>query len=163
MTNRTERELHIALGKLLNRVRVQNSWSAGSFIEAAKHTANVSKSEAFRFFKALEEMNYLKPASDKRKLTSNFNANVWTNVDMMLGLVKEVVELHPITKAKGPKKGYKRVLPHTEQVVEQIVEEVIVVETDPFANLTNKMLVDELRRRGCVVTCTESVTITREL
>ena len=49
MAKRTEREFHIALGKLLDRVRVQNSWSEQSFISAAKHVANVIPSEALRF------------------------------------------------------------------------------------------------------------------
>ena len=90
MAKRTEREFHIALGKLLDRVRVQNSWSKGSFHDAAKHVANVSPSEAVRFFKALTKTTYLKPGSDKRRLTQNFNASIWKNQDAMLAVAKSL-------------------------------------------------------------------------
>ena len=157
MDKRTEREFHIALGKLLDRVRVQNSWNKDSFYNAAKHVANVSPSEAVRFFKALTKTTYLKQGSDKRRLTQNFNASIWKNQDAMLALVKEILGLDPdIIQAKGPKLGSHR-KPKTiitEPMEFEIIPEEVV---NPLEYFTSQDLVAELRNRGYAVTCAREV------
>ena len=161
MAKRTDREFHIALGKLLDRVRVQNSWSKDSFIKAATHVANITKSEACRFFHALDDMNLLIPASDKRRLAPNFDTIVWKNEDKRIGLVKEVLELHPdILQSRGRVKGKhypKRTISHVEEVettsIEVVQEEIV----NPLAYFTAQDLVAELRDRGYVVTCAREV------
>ena len=156
MTKRTEREFHIALGKLLDRVRVQNSWSKDSFHDAAKHVANVSPSEAVRFFKALTKTTYLKPGSDKRRLTQNFNASVWKNQDAMLAVVKEILGLDDdIVRSRGPKLGSHRKPKMIAEPMEiEIVPEEVV---NPLEYFTAQDLVTELRNRGYAVTCAREV------
>ena len=157
MAKRTEREFHIALGKLLDRVRVQNSWSKDSFIKAATHVANITKSEACRFFHALDDMNLLIPGSDKRRLTPNFDTIVWKNEDKRIGLIKEILELHPnILQSRGRIKGKhypKRTISHVEEV-EVLPEEEVV---NPLEYFTAQDLVAELRNRGYAVTCAREV------
>lgn len=156
MDKRTEREFHIALGKLLDRARVQNSWSKGSFIKAAKHVANVTPSEAARFFNSLTKTEYLKPDSDKRKLTQNFKQHIWKNQDAMLGVVKEILGVDDIVLSRGPKKGSHR-KPKTvitePMEIEIIPEEVV----NPLEYFTSQDLVTELRNRGYAVTCAREV------
>lgn len=160
MTKRTDREFHIALGKLLDRVRFQNSWNAGSFINAAVHVKNVSKSEAARFYKALVDMNLLTPGTDKRRLTPNFDVVIWKNEDKRIGFVKEILEMYPdIIQKKGPIKGThysKRTVSHVEEVetaIEVVQEEVV----NPLEYFTAQDLVTELRNRGYAVTCAREV------
>lgn len=167
MAKRTEREFHIALGKLLDRVRIQNSWSKGSFHDAAKHVANVTPSEAVRFFKALTKTTYLKPSSDKRRLTQNFNASIWKNQDAMLAVVKEVLGLDDnIILSRGPKLGSHRkpkaktsdeilypVACSTESDIIEVIEEIV----NPLSYFEAKDLVAELRNRDYAVTCTREI------
>lgn len=162
MAKRTDREFHIALGKLLDRVRIQNSWSKDSFIKAATHVANITKSEARRFFHALDDMNLLIPGSDKRRLTPNFDTIVWKNEDKRIGLVKEVLELHPdILQSRGrvkgkhyPKKEVLEVNISDNNEVTILPQEEIV---NPLAYFTPQDLVAELRDRGYVVTCAREI------
>lgn len=169
MTKRTEREFHIALGKLLDRVRVQNSWSAQSFTEAAKHVANISKSEAFRFFKALEEMSLLTPASDKRKLTPNFDVIVWKNIDKKISLVKDVLSTHPnILQSRGrvkgkhyPKKSVKPIDISIEEPILAIIPQEEVI--NPLEYFSAQDLVAELRNRGFTVTASRQIITVEEI
>lgn len=160
MTKRTDREFHIALGKLLDRVRFQNSWSAESFITASIHVKNISKSEAARFYRALVDMNLLIPGSDKRRLMPNFDVVIWKNEDKRIGFVKEILEMYPdIIQKKGPVKGThysKRTISHVEEVegVVEVVQEEVV---NPLAYFTPQDLVTELRNRGYTVTCAREV------
>lgn len=160
MTKRTDREFHIALGKLLDRVRFQNAWNAESFISAAVHVKNVSKSEAARFYKALVDMNLLIPGSDKRRLMPNFDVVIWKNEDKRIGFVKEILEMYPdIIQKKGPVKGAhysKRTLSHVEEVeaVVEVVQEEVV---NPLAYFSPQDLVAELRDRGYTVTCAREI------
>lgn len=160
MAKRTDREFHIALGKLLDRVRVQNSWSRESFHTAATHVANISPSEAIRFFKALVEMNLLQPASDRRKLSPNFDTIIWKNEDKRIGFVKEILEMYPnILQSRGRVKGKhypKRIVSHTEEsttALEVVQEDVI----NPLSYFEAQDLVAELRNRGYAVTCAREV------
>lgn len=166
MAKRTEREFHIALGKLLDRVRVQNSWSEQSFISAAKHVANVIPSEALRFYKALVEMNLLIPGSNRRKLAPNFDANIYRNMDKMIAFVKDIIEIYPnIIQKKGRKTGIKY-LKKQEEIVYPIMSadlEVIEEMVNPLTQFTPQDLVQELRNRGYKVTATRQVVVTEEL
>lgn len=163
MTKRTEREFHIALGKLLDRVRVQNSWSEQSFITAAKHVANVIPSEALRFYKALVEMNLLTPGTNRRKLAPNFETIIWKNEDKRIGLVREILEMYPnIVQKKGRVKGkhYSKkeeilypIACSSESEGIEIMEEVV----NPLSYFEAKDLVEELRNRGYAVTCAREV------
>lgn len=161
MTKRTDREFHIALGKLLDRVRFQNAWNAESFISAAVHVKNVSKSEAARFYKALVDMNLLTPGTDKRRLTPNFDVIIWKNEDKRIGFVKEILEMYPnILQSRGRVKGKvypKRTLSHVEEVETTVVEVVQEEIINPLAYFTPQDLVAELRDRGYTVTCAREV------
>lgn len=166
MNKRTEREFHIALGKLLDRVRVQNSWNSQSFIEAAIHVANVTKSEAHRFYNALVDMNLLIPSSNKRKLKPSFDHNIWTNDDVRNSLMKEILEIYPdIVQKRGKVKGKhypKKVVEETFDLIELVEskqEEVV----NPLSYFSAQDLVTELRNRGFTVTASRQIITTEEL
>lgn len=167
MTKRTDREFHIALGKLLDRVRFQNSWSAESFISAAVHVKNVSKSEAARFYKALVDMNLLIPGSDKRRLMPNFDVVIWKNEDKRIGFVKEILEMYPdIIQKKGPVKGThysKRTVSHVEEVEATVVEVVQEETINPLDCFEERELVEYLRAKGWVVNIYREKTVIETL
>lgn len=160
MNKRTDREFHIALGRLLDRVRVQNEWNEKGFINASTHIENVSKSEATRFFKALVELNLLIPSSNKRKLKSNFEVIIWKNEDARIKLMQEVIECHPeILKKKGRQFGhcYPR---------KKVQEEILVVQEEvvnPLEYFSPQDLVAELRSRGFTVTASRQIITVEEL
>ena len=166
MAKRTDREFHIALGKLLDRVRVQNSWSKDSFIKASTHVTNVTKSEACRFFHALDDMNLLVPGSDKRRLTPNFDTIIWKNEDKRIGFVKEILEMYPnILQSRGRVKGKvypKRPITHVEEVeaaIEVVQEETI----NPLDCFEEHELVEYLRAKGWVVNIYREKTVIETL
>lgn len=162
MAKRTEREFHIALGKLLDRVRIQNSWSKESFHTAATHVANISSSEAIRFFKALVEMNLLQPASDRRKLSPNFDTIIWKNEDKRIGLMKEILEIYPnILQSRGRVKGkhYPKRVPTEITVTEPLEMETV----NPLEYFSSQDLVTELRNRGFTVTASRQIITIEEL
>lgn len=167
MNKRTDREFHIALGKLLDRVRVQNSWSKDSFLKAATHVANITKSEACRFFHALDDMNLLVPGSDKRRLTPNFDTIIWKNEDKRIGLVKEILEMYPnILQSRGRVKGKhypKRTFSHVEEITDIAVIEPIEETVNPLEYFSAQTLVEELRSRGFTVTASRQVITIEEL
>lgn len=167
MNKRTDREFHIALGKLLDRVRVQNSWSKDSFLKAAAHVANITKSEACRFFHALDDMNLLVPGSDKRRLTPNFDTIIWKNEDKRIGLVKEILEMYPnILQSRGRVKGKhypKRTFSHVEEITDIAVTEPIEETVNPLEYFSAQALVEELRSRGFTVTASRQVITIEEL
>ena len=154
MTTRTEREFHIALTHLLDRVRALNSWSADSFKKAATHVANVKQSEAYRFQKAMLDMNYIVPGSNKTTLKPDFDPNYYKNTDACISFIKSILEVNPdIIQQCGPKKGFKR---NQESVVEPVIEEP-TEESVTIQDFTSEELVAELRNRGYVVTCAREV------
>ena len=167
MNKRTDREFHIALGKLLDRVRVQNSWSKDSFLKAATHVANITKSEACRFFHALDDMNLLVPGSDKRRLTPNFDTIIWKNEDKRIGLVKEILEMYPnILQSRGRVKGKhypKRSISHVEEITDIAVIEPIEEVVNPLEYFSPQDLVAELRSRGFTVTASRQIITVEEL
>ena len=154
MTTRTEREFHIALTHLLDRVRALNSWSADSFKKAATHVANVKQSEAYRFQKAMLDMNYIVPGSNKTTLKPDFDPNYYKNTDACISFIKSILEVNPdIVQQCGPKKGSKRTSS------ESIIDETIIVEESEMIlqDYTAEELVAELRNRGYVVACHREV------
>lgn len=163
MAKRTEREFHIALGKVLDRVRFQNSWSEGSFYEASKHVNNISGKECVRFQKAMLEMNLLKPAGDQRKLTSNFDVVIYKNEDRKLAFIKDILGMFPdIVQHRGRVRG--KQYPKQEKLA--TMEEVGIVlheEINPLAAFSPQDLVKELRDRGYVVTASRQIMVQEEL
>jgi hypothetical protein len=159
MNKRTDREFHIALGKLLDRVRVQNEWNEKGFINASTHIEHVSKSEATRFFKALVELNLLIPSSNKRKLKSNFEVIIWKNEDARIKLMQEVIECHPeILKKKGRQFGH--------CYPKKVQEEILVVQEEvvnPLEYFSPQDLVAELRNRGFTVQASRQIITVEEL
>ena len=162
---KTGREFQLALGKLLDRVRVNNSWSESSFKEASTHVVGVSKSEAYRFYKALVDMNLLKPSTDKRKLTPNFDVIIWKNEDRKLGLIRELLEMFPIEQHRGRVKGKSYPKKNVAPVVTTMAEVAVVLkeEINPLSAFSAQDLVRELRDRGYVVTATRQVMVQEEL
>ena len=176
MANRTEREFHLALVSLLNRVRALNSWSADSFKEAATHVANIKQSEASRFQKAMLDMQYLAPGSNKRTLKDNFDPNYYKNTDACIGFIKSILEVNPdIVQQCGPKKGSKRI------PVEPVTDETVVVEEYEMTlqdfttealidelisrNIADnpKQIIDHLRSNGWVITCARETVVIETL
>jgi len=155
MNTRTERELHIALGKLLDKVRVQNQWNINSFREASTHVVNISKSEASRFYQALVNSNLLTPGSDKRKLAPNWEQRIWRNEDARIGFIREILEINPdIVQKRGPK---------FTKIEQSTVEQPVVIEEPILSSFTAQQLVEELRARGYSVTATKEVTVIEQL
>ena len=149
---KTEREFQLALGKLLNQVRIQNAWNEKSFMSAAR-AAGVSKAEAYRFFKALGEMNLLKRDKQKRCIVPQFNVNIWQNEDRKMMLIKDIMEMFPNLQQK---RGRKRPNQFVQQLVEEIhqeVEEQIVT----LEQFSSEDLVQELRNRGYEVLCQRTI------
>lgn len=167
MAKRTDREFHIALGKLLDRVRVQNSWSKESFVKAATHVTNVTKSEACRFFHALDDMNLLVPGSDKRRLTPNFDTIIWKNEDKRIGFVKEILEMYPnILQSRGRVKGKiypKRPITHVEEVEATVIEVAQEETINPLDCFEEHELVEYLRSKGWVVNAYREKTVIETL
>lgn len=149
---KSEREFQLALGKLLNQVRIQNAWNEKSFMSAAR-AAGVSKAEAYRFFKALGEMNLLKRDKQKRCIVPQFNVNIWQNEDRKMMLIRDIMEMFPNLQQK---RGRKRPKQFVQQLVEEIhqeVEEQIVT----FEQFSSEDLVQELRNRGYEVNCSRTI------
>ena len=149
---KSERELQLALGKLLNQVRIQNAWNEKSFMSAAR-AAGVSKAEAYRFFKALGEMNLLKRDKQKRCIVPQFNVNIWKNEDLKMMLIKDIMEMFPNLQQK---RGRKRPNQFVQQLVEEIHQEVKeqIVTLEQFSS---EDLVQELRNRGYEVNCSRTI------
>ena len=162
---KSDRELQLALGHLLDRVKFANKWSDTTFTEAAK-VAGLTKSEAYRFYKALIEMKLLVFDKHRRTTVAYFDVQIWHNEDMKMMLIKDIMEMFPdIQQKRGRVKGkhYPAVVVEP-QVKEEIYDEEEVCETiNLLANFTSQELVDELRSRGFVVTATREIVTTEEL
>lgn len=155
---RTSREFQLALGKLFDRARANNSWSENSFKEASTHVIGVSKSEASRFYKALLDMDQLRYNSEHRVIT-NFEANIWKNEDVKLGLIRDILEIYPIRQQRGRIKG--KVYPKAHTMAEAAI--ILQEEINPLSAYSAEDLVKELRERGFAVTATRQVITTEEL
>lgn len=170
---KTPRELQLALSHLLDRVKFTNKWSDTTFTDAAK-AAGLTKSEAYRFYKALVEMKLLVFDKHRRTTIAYFDTQIWRNEDVKMMLIKDIMEMFPdIQQQRGRVKGKQYpvkavvVVPEVNEddVCEETVneEEVNEEETNPLENFTPQELADELRRRGFIVTATREVVTTEEL
>ena len=164
---KSDRELQIALGHLLDRVKFINKWTDKAFMEAAK-VAGVTKSEAYRFYKALVQLKVLVFDKHRRTTVAYFDVQIWHNEDVKMMFIKDIMEMFPdIQQKRGRVKG-KQYPVKTVVVVEpeETVCEEKVCEEEPInllANFTPQELADELRSRGFIVTATREVVTTEEL
>lgn len=149
-----KRETLIAFGKLLNRVRFQGTWNPETFMKCSSKTDNVSKSEAFRFYKALVELGYL--VKSGRTYKPSFDTRIWHDDDYRLNIIKNILEDQDIIQKRGRVKG---------KIYNRPVTTAIVVPepVNPLASISAKELVAELRSRGFEVTCKKVVTVIEEL
>ena len=111
-------------------------------------------------------MNLLIPGSNRRKLVPNFDANIYRNIDKMIGFVKDILETNPdIVQKKGRKAGVIYPKKQEEIVYPVMCTDLEVVEemVNPLTQFTSQDLVQELRNRGYKVTATRQVVITEEL
>lgn len=150
-----ERQFQLALGKLLNRVRVQNTWNEATFTNNAE-SSGVSKSEASRFYKALVDMGLLRFDKQRKAMVANFNVAIWQNEDTKLGLIRDIMAMFPLKQQRGRVKG--KVYP-----VKAKTEVTNVAETNPLSQFSAVDLVAELRRRNYEVTARKQVITVEEL
>lgn len=149
-----KREKLIAFSKLLSRVKFQNTWNVDTFEKCSEKTENVSKSEAFRFYKALIDLGYL--VKSGRSYKPAFDTKLWHDDDYRLNIIKNILEDQPVIQKRGRVKGKVYDQPKAVEVEAHIA-------INPLESIDSKDLVYELRRRGFEVTCKKSVTITEEL
>lgn len=149
-----KREILIAFGKLLNRVRFQGTWNPETFMKCSSKTDNVSKSEAFRFYKALVELGYL--IKSGRTYKPSFDTRIWHDDDYRLNIIKNILEDQPVIQKRGRVKG---------KVLDKLAPRVLVVSepVNPLASISAKELVAELRNRGFEVSCKKVITVVEEL
>lgn len=149
-----KRETLIAFGKLLNRVRFQGTWNPETFMKCSSKTDNVSKSEAFRFYKALVELGYL--IKSGRTYKPSFDTRIWHDDDYRLNIIKNILEDQPVIRKRGRVKG---------KVLDKLAPRVLVVSepVNPLTSISAKELVAELRNRGFEVTCKKVITVVEEL
>lgn len=150
-----ERQFQLALGKLLNRVRVQNTWNEAAFTNNAE-SSGVSKSEASRFYKALVDMGLLRFDKQRKAMIANFNVAIWQNEDTKLGLIRDIMAMFPLKQQRGRVKG--KVYP-----VKAKTEVTNVAEVNPLSQFSAVDLVAELRRRNYEVTARKQVVTVEEL
>ena len=153
----TQREFQLALSKLLNHVKVQNSWSVASFEKCAK-SSGVTKSEASRFYKALVEMGLLRFDRQRRAMIANFNVAIWQNEDTKLGLIKDLMAMYPLKQQRGRVKG--KSYPAKAKTIVEVVAE---ADINPLSQFSAADLVAELRRRNYEVTARKQVITMEEL
>lgn len=148
-----KREKLLAFSKLLNRVKFQNNWNSTTFESCSEKTENVTKSEAFRFYKALVELGYL--VKSGRTYKPAFDSKIWHDEDYRLNIIKNILEDQPVIQKRGRVKGKIYDIPKEGAVV--------VTKHNPLESISSKDLVMELRSRGFEVTCKRSVTVVEEL
>lgn len=147
------REKLIAFSKLLNRVKFQNTWNPDTFVKCADKTENVSKSEAFRFYKALTALGYL--VKSGRSYKPSFDTKIWHDEDYRLNIIENILDEQPVIQKRGRVKG---------KVYDKPAAAVVVTEPAyPLEKFSAKDLVAELRSRGFEVICKRIVTVVEEL
>lgn len=149
-----EREKLIAFSKLLNRVKFQNTWNPDTFSKCAEKTENVSKSESFRFYKALVELGYL--VKSGRSFKPSFDTKIWSDEDYRLNIIKSILEDQPIIQKRGRVKG--KIYEKPKETDLEVANPV-----NPLESIAAEDLVMELRSRGFEVICKRSVTVVEEL
>lgn len=148
-----KREKLIAFSKLLSRVRFQGTWNVDTFARCAEKVENISKSESFRFYKALIDLGYL--VKSGRSYKPAFDTKLWHDDDYRLNIIKNILEDQPVIQKRGRVKG---------KIYDQPKEEVEVANpVNPLESFAAEDLVKELRSRGFEVTCKRSVTVVEEL
>lgn len=148
-----KRETIVAFSKLLNRVKFQGSWSPDVFAKCSEKTEGVSKSESFRFYKALIELGYL--VKSGRTYKPSFDTRIWHDDDYRLNIIKNILESQPVIQKRGRVKG---------KIYKPVTTAIVVPEpVNPLASISAKELVAELRNRGFEVTCKKVVTVIEEL
>lgn len=113
----TEREQMLMLAKLMSKVNKSNNWTLDQFQKCAtsvcvkespaSRECRLKKSEASRFYAYLQEHDYLRPAADKRKNNPNFDSKIWTNEDVRMDWLRNVVQYSNIFQNPGRKPGQK--------------------------------------------------------
>lgn len=113
----TEREQMLMLAKLMSKVNKSNNWTLDQFQKCAtsvcvkespaSRECRLKKSEASRFYAYLQEHDYLRPAADKRKNNPNFDSKIWTNEDVRMDWLRDVVQCSDIFQNPGRKPGQK--------------------------------------------------------
>ena len=102
---KSDRELQIALGHLLDRVKFINTWTDKAFMEAAK-AVDLTKSEAYRFYKALVQLKVLVFDKHRRKTVAYFDVQIWHNEDVKMMFIKDIMDMFPdIQQKRGRVKG----------------------------------------------------------
>lgn len=149
-----KREKLIAFSKLLNRVKFQNTWNSDTFVKCADKTENVSKSEAFRFYKALVELGYL--VKSGRSYKPSFDTKIWHDEDYRLNIIENILNEQPVVQKRGRVKG--KVYDKPKETILEVANPV-----NPLESINAKDLVNELRSRGFEVTCKRAVTVVEEL
>lgn len=152
-----ERQFQLALGKLLNRVRVQNTWNEAAFTNNAE-SSRVSKSEASRFYKALVDMGLLRFDKQRKAMIANFNVAIWQNEDTKLGLIRDIMAMFPLKQQRGRVKG--KVYPVKDKTIPAATKS---AEVNPLSQFSAVDLVAELRRRNYEVTARKQVVTVEEL
>lgn len=148
-----KKEKIIAFGKLLNRVKFQNTWNPETFAACAAKTEGVSKSESIRFYKALVELGYLVKIG--RSFKPTFDAKIWHDEDFRSNIIKNILDEYPIVQKRGRIRGKK----YSNTITAVVVTEPV----NPLARISSKDLVAELRNRGYIISCKKEITIVEEL
>lgn len=149
-----KREKLIAFSKLLNRVKFQNTWNPDTFSKCADKTENVSKSESFRFYKALVELGYL--VKSGRSYKPSFDTKIWHDEDYRLNIIENILNEQPVVQKRGRVKG--KVYDKPKETILEVANPV-----NPLESIAAKDLVMELRSRGFEVICKRSITVVEEL
>lgn len=159
-----QRELQLALGKLLTSVKNTRNWSEETFTNLASKSG-VARTEASRFYNSLVEMNLLKFDKQRQAFVANFDVVIWSDEDAKLGLIRELMEMFQIRLPKGPTKGSKKSAKKAEPKAQNMAETALLLqaEINPLSQFSAADLVAELRNRGYEVKATKTITTIEEL
>lgn len=156
-----QRELQLALGKLLTSVKNTRNWSEETFTNLASKSG-VARTEASRFYNSLVEMNLLKFDKQRQAFVANFDVVIWSDEDAKLGLIRELMEMFPIRLHKGRVKGSHN---KSAKKAQNMTEAAILLEAEinPLSQFSAQDLVAELRSRGYEVKASKVITTVEEL
>ncbi len=160
-----QRELQLALGKLLTSVKNTRNWSEETFTNLASKSG-IARTEASRFYNSLVEMNLLKFDKQRQAFVANFDVVIWSDEDAKLGLIRELMEMFPIRLHKGRVKGsHNKSAKKAEPKAQNMTEAAILLEAEinPLSQFSATDLVAELRSRGYEVKASKVITTVEEL
>ena len=158
-----QRELQLALGKLLTSVKNTRNWSEETFTNLASKSG-IARTEASRFYNSLVEMNLLKFDKQRQAFVANFDVVIWSDEDAKLGLIRELMEMFPIRLHKGRVKGSHN--KSAKKAEAKNMTEVAIIaqaEINPLSQFSASDLVAELRSRGYEVKASKVITTIEEL